>query len=288
MKERVQKLMAQAGLASRRESEKLIQEGRVRVNGKVVGLGDKADPDTDVIEVDGLKIKPKDVKKVYYSVYKPVNVLSTNSANHADERSVVRDLIPYEGHLFTIGRLDAESEGLMVLTNDGDLTNKLAHPRYEHTKTYKVVVYGQPSNAVLEEWQNGVWLEEGKTAPCYIWVMEKTKETTTLRIVMIEGKKRQIRRIAAKLGHPVKKLMRTHIGQLGIGTLRRGDWIRLTDEEVHYLTQPAPELSIIRKRRRMLREQKYKKSASKPETPKRDKPSRRDEARKKPSPRHHK
>ena len=133
-------------------------------------------------------------------------------------------------------------------------------PRYEHTKTYKVTVYGHPSQEALEEWQNGVWLSEGKTAPCYVKVLDSSKGTTTLRIVMIEGKKRQIRRIAAKLDHPVKKLMRTHIGQLGVGTLRRGEWYKLSDEEVHYMAQPSWELDLIRKRRRKLQAERRKKT----------------------------
>ncbi len=258
MQERVQKLMSQVGVASRRASEEMIQQGRVTVNGQVITLGTKADPDTDVIKVDGERLKFSNLEKVYYVINKPVNVLSNPSTTPNDDRDVVRDLIPVEGHLFTIGRLDAESEGLMVLTNDGELTNKLAHPRYEHTKTYKVTVYGEPNEEKLEEWQNGVWLEEGKTAPCYVKVMETNKSsgTSVLRVVMIEGKKRQIRRVATKMGYPVKKLMRTHIGQLGVGTLRRGEWYKLTDEEVAFMSQPAWELEIIRKRRRILREQR--------------------------------
>lgn len=260
-KERVQKLMSQAGVASRRESEKIIEQGRVTVNGKVITLGDKADPESDTVKVDGQRLKLQEVEKVYYVLNKPPNVLSNPNNNTDDDRPTVRELLPLEGHLFTIGRLDAESEGLMVLTNDGELTNQLAHPRYEHTKTYKVTVYGEPSEDTLEEWQNGVWLEEGKTAPCYVKVLETNRAngTSTLRIVMIEGKKRQIRRVGAKLGHPVKKLMRTHIGQLGVGTLRRGEWYQLSDVEVSFMSEPAWELDLIRKRRRMLREQKRRK-----------------------------
>lgn len=257
--ERVQKLMSQAGIASRRESEKIIEQGRVTVNGKVIAVGDKANPAKDDIRVDGERLKLEEVELVYYVLNKPLNVLSTNNNNNPDDdRPTVREILPVDGHLFTIGRLDAESEGLMVLTNDGELANKLAHPRYEHTKTYKVTVYGYPTEETLEEWQNGVWLEEGKTAVCYVKVLEtnKASSNTTLRVVMIEGKKRQIRRVAAKLGHPVKKLMRTHIGQLGIGTLRRGEWYKLTDEEVMYMSEPAWELDVIRKRRRALRDQK--------------------------------
>lgn len=255
MKERVQKLMSQAGVASRRASEEIIEQGRVRVNGKVITVGDKADPENDVIEVDGEKLKMDKIEKRYYVFYKPQNVLSTNTANPDDDRPTVRELVPVEGHLFTIGRLDAESEGLMVLTNDGELTNQLAHPRYEHTKTYKVVVYGTPSEETLEEWQNGIWLEEGKTAPCYVRVLNEShaSDTTTLRVVMTEGKKRQIRRVATKLGHPVKKLMRTHIGQLGLGTLRRGEWYRLQGIEIEAMSIQAPEMDFIRRRRRQLR-----------------------------------
>ncbi|RMG73555.1 MAG: rRNA pseudouridine synthase [Chloroflexi bacterium] len=259
-KERIQKLMAQAGIASRRASEKIIQEGRVTVNGKVVQLGDKADPATDDVRVDGEKLKFQDIEKVYYVFYKPPNVLSSNTKDFDDDRPTVRELIPVEGHLFTIGRLDAESEGMMILTNDGELKNKLSHPRYEHTKTYKVTVYGEPTPEHLEEWQNGVFIGPGeKTAPCYIKVLESNKTTTVLRIVMIEGKKRQIRRVASLLGYPVKKLVRTHIGELGLGTLKRGEWYRLSDEEVMYMSQPSWELELIRKRKRMLRQQKRKK-----------------------------
>jgi pseudouridine synthase len=256
VKERVQKLMSQAGIASRRASEEMIRQGRVRVNGKVITIGDKADPEKDVVDVDGQRLKLRDIEPVYYVFYKPPNILSANTGNPDDDRPTVRELLPVEGHLFTIGRLDAESEGLMVLTNDGELANRLAHPRYEHTKTYKVTVYGTPSQETLEQWQNGVWLEEGKSAACYVKVLSSEKDTTTLRVVMIEGKKRQIRRIAAQLGHPVKKLMRTHIGQLGLGTLRRGEWYRLDEEEIAAMQIPAWELEAIRKRRRILRQQR--------------------------------
>jgi 23S rRNA pseudouridine2605 synthase len=255
--ERLQKLMSQVGLDSRRNCEKIIEQARVTVNGKVAKLGDKADPEKDDIRVDGERLYPNRVEHVYYVVNKPPNILSSPATDPKDDRKTVREMIPIEGHLFTIGRLDAESEGLMVLTNDGDLTNKLAHPRYEHTKTYKVTVYGEPTEETLEQWQNGVFIAPGeKTAPCYVKVMESNPQTTVLRIVMIEGKKRQIRRVASVLGHPVKKLMRTHIGQLGVGTLRRGEWYRLSDEEVAYMSEQAWELDLIRRRRRQLREKK--------------------------------
>ncbi|MEM9950628.1 MAG: pseudouridine synthase [Chloroflexota bacterium] len=247
-KERVQKLMARANIASRRKSEEIIEQGRVKVNGKIITVGDKADPENDTITVDGQRLKLENYEKKYYVFHKPMNVLSTNSAPDGDDRSTVRELLPVDGHLFSIGRLDAESEGLMVLTNDGDLTHKLSHPRYEHTKTYKVTVYGKPDSETLVKWENGVWLDGERTAPCFVKVLETNPETTVLRVIMIEGRKRQIRRVASMLGYPVKKLVRTHIGQLGLGTLKRGAWYRLTEFEVEAMLMPAEEVKFIRRK----------------------------------------
>ena len=246
--ERVQKLMARANIASRRKSEEIIEQGRVKVNGKIITVGDKADPEKDTITVDGQRLKLEKIENRYYVFHKPMNVLSTNKAPDGDTRSTVRELVDVEGHLFSIGRLDAESEGLMVLTNDGDMTNKLSHPRYEHTKTYKVTVYGKPDAETLVNWENGVWLDGNRTAPCYVKVLEETPDTTVLRIIMIEGRKRQIRRVASMLGYPVKKLVRTHIGQLGLGTLKRGAWYRLDEEEVAAMLVPAEEVKFIRRK----------------------------------------
>lgn len=257
MQERIQKLMARADIGSRRACEEIIAQGRVQVNGKTITLGDKADPEKDIVTVDGQKLKLQDIEYRYYVFNKPINVLSTNKAPVGDDRPTVRELIPVDGHLFTIGRLDAESEGLLVLTNDGELANKLAHPRYEHTKTYKVTVYGQPSEEVLEQWERGIWLDGSRTAPCYIRVLETNKKTTTLRIVMIEGRKRQIRRIATQLGHPVRRLVRTHIGKLGLGTLQKGSWYALDEEEVEAMTMPADELKFIRRKNRKPRTRGY-------------------------------
>lgn len=249
MKERLQKLMARADLGSRRHCETLIEQGRVTVNGKTATLGDKADPEVDDIRVDGARLKLAGFRKRYIVFYKPRDVLTTNKAPDGDDRATVRDLIPVEGHLFTIGRLDADSEGLLVLTNDGEMANRLAHPRYEHTKTYKVTLYGQLSDENIATWEQGIWLEEGKTAPCAIQVVERSSQTTIIRITMIEGRKRQIRRIAGHFGHSVKHLLRTHIGQLGLGTLRRGEWYELDDEEVAAMLLPAESLKRIRRLR---------------------------------------
>ena len=242
--------MAEANVASRRGAEELIERGRVRVNGKIATIGDKADPETDVIEVDGEQLHFGPQNKVYFALYKPRQVLTTSQPHRGDERRTVLDLIPYKGHLFSIGRLDADSEGLVVLTNDGVLTQRLTHPRFHHTKTYKVTVHGLPSEDVIRRWQDGVWLEEdGKTAPCSVTIAKGGVKETVLRIVMTEGKKRQIRRVAAALGHPVQSLVRTHIGMLSVEGLRPGEWRELTPREVHALGTPSPVLKELRARR---------------------------------------
>jgi 23S rRNA pseudouridine2605 synthase len=249
VKERVQKLMARADYGSRRACEQMIREGRVTINGKTATLGDQADPAVDDVRVDGARLKAAQHKLRYYVLNKPRNVLSVTKPQPGDNRRTVRDMIPVEGHLFVIGRLDAESEGLMVLTNDGELAHKLAHPSFQHTKTYKVTVYGHPTEAELRQWEEGVWLDGKKTARCYVRVLEKTPQMTTLRVVMTEGRKRQIRQVASLLGYNVQRLVRTHIGRLGLGTLAKGAWYELSEEEVAAMLMPAEELKYIRQKR---------------------------------------
>jgi pseudouridine synthase len=251
--ERLQKLMAQANVASRRACEEIILEGRVMVNGKTATLGDKADPEKDTIMVDGSRLRLENRKLHYYVINKPKNMLSTTQSQDNDGRDIVRDLIPGDEHLFAIGRLDAYSEGMMILTNDGAMAEKLTHPRHEHTKTYKVTVVGHPTPEDLEKWERGVWLDDSRTAPAYIRVLERTPKMTTLRVVMIEGRKRQIRRVAQLLGYPVYRLVRTQIGQLGLGTLRKGEWYELSPEEVEAMQMPADEVKYLRRKRRVIR-----------------------------------
>ena len=248
--QRVQKIMAQAGIGSRRKCEELIRAGRVRVNGAVIEPGAKADPKQDLILMDGERITIDHFEPLYIVVNKPKGVLSTSKAPKDDDRPTIRELIEVPGHLFTIGRLDADSEGLMILTNDGEVANKISHPRYEHTKTYKVTVRGKVSKATLEKWETGIWLDRSRTAACSVKVLESSKRSTILRIVMVEGRKRQIRRIASILGHPAIRLVRTHIGQLGLGTLRKGAWYQLDDFEVQTMMRPANEIHEIRRKRR--------------------------------------
>lgn len=241
-KERLQKIMAQANIGSRRACEKIIEDGRVTVNGKRATLGDKADPAVDTITVDRKPIEIEQ-EKIYVAVHKPINVVSSNKAQ--DDRPTVRDILPLDGHFFTVGRLDAESTGLIIMTNDGELANRLTHPRYRHTKTYKVELHGQPPRPVLDEWRAGIWLDGEKTAPCVIHVRHATPKLTTLEIVMTEGKNRQIRRTASQLGYPVHRLTRVSIGQFHIGQLRPNEYKILTQQEVNLLKAPSPDIQLI-------------------------------------------
>ena len=185
MKERLQKLLAQANIASRRTAEEYIEQGRVRVNGVVAKLGDKADPTTDTIELDGDKLKFNQ-RPIYIAVNKPRNILVTHKAHKTDERDTIIDMIGRKERLFPIGRLDADSEGLVVLTNDGELAQKITHPRFRHTKTYIVDVYGIPDEAALEKWRGGLFIEDERTAPCFVEMTKSGNGIGTLRIIMID------------------------------------------------------------------------------------------------------
>jgi 23S rRNA pseudouridine2605 synthase len=250
MKERLQKLMAMAGIGSRRANEELIEAGRVRVNGKVAKLGDQADLSEDVVEVDGVRLNNKSMqRRQYFAIFKPRNVLAVPSQIPGDERDTVRDMLPFKGHLFSIGRLDADSDGLVVLTNDGELAQKLSHPRFRHTKTYRVLVSGLPTAETVQRWETGVFLEEGRTAPCIVKITRGGTRETVLQITMTEGKKRQIRRVASILGHPVLRLTRIAIGKLELSNLKPGEWRELDEKDVRLLSTPSAEIKSLRARR---------------------------------------
>lgn len=234
--ERLQKLMAQAGLGSRRDNEEVIQAGRVKVNGHIAKLGDKADPATDKIEVNGRILQfATQPKHTYVIVNKPRGVLSSTEDELDQGRKTVRDLIPLPGHLYPVGRLDKESEGLMLLTNDGDLAHKLTHPRYGHEKTYHVVLLGEIHIEKVNQWRQGVLLEEKMTAPAKVEIISRENGLSHLKIVMREGRKRQIRRIANLLGYEVRHLTRQKIGPLSLGSLKPGEWRHLTEQELKLL-----------------------------------------------------
>ena len=230
MQERLQKLLAQAGYGSRRACEVFITAGRVRVNGAVAVLGQKADLSVDKVMVDG-KTLAQTESLTYIALYKPRNVIS--AAKGQDDRETVRDLIPVEGHLYPVGRLDFDSEGLILMTNDGELTNKLTHPRYGHEKEYRVLVASRPDEKQMDAWRRGVVLEDGdKTAPAEVNFLSTSGKGAWIRVVMGEGKKRQIRDVGRLLGLPVVKIIRLRIGTLKLGSLKPRQWRYLTENEV--------------------------------------------------------
>lgn len=233
--ERVQKILSGLGYGSRRGCEEYITAGRVRVNGKVIKLGDKADPEVDKIELD-LKPVRDHVEKIYIAVNKPRKYLSVIDEN--DDRPNVKDIIGLKQHLFPIGRLDFDSEGLILLTNDGELANRLTHPRYGHEKEYAVQVGSKPDKEQLEIWQRGVVLEDGyRTGPAHVEVTSVSKDSAWLKITMKEGRKRQIREIGSRLGLPVFRIKRTRIDIIKLGTLKVGEWRYLSKQEVSALTR---------------------------------------------------
>jgi 23S rRNA pseudouridine2605 synthase len=238
---RLQKLLAQAGLGARRKCEVLIAAGRVTVNGQVAVLGTVVSPH-DEVRVDGRLLAPPK-EKVYIALHKPVGYLSDRSVPGA---KTVFDLVRLPQRLFAVGRLDKDTSGLILLTNDGAFAHRLAHPRFEHEKEYHALVAGYPTEATLARWRSGVWLagEQRPTAPADVSVIHPQPplpddhiEATWLRIVMREGRKRQIRRVAKLLGHPVLCLMRVRFGCVTLGQLKSGQWRRLTQAEVAALMQ---------------------------------------------------
>jgi 23S rRNA pseudouridine2605 synthase len=237
MEERLQKILARAGYGSRRSCEEIVSARRVRVNGQVAGLGDKADATRDTITVDGRALKPAE-ELIYVALYKPRGVIST--VTDPDLRTAVRDLVPLPGTLYPVGRLDFDSEGLILMTNDGELANRLTHPRYEHEKEYRVLVARHPDSAQLDAWRRGVVLSDGyHTRPAGVYVEGKFGKGAWLRVTLKEGHKRQIREMGLQTGLPVSRIIRIRIGDLRLGILKPKDWRLLTAQEVAALKKPA-------------------------------------------------
>jgi 23S rRNA pseudouridine2605 synthase len=226
--ERLQKVLSQLGVGSRRACEELIAAGRVAVNGAVAVLGRRVDPGTDRVAIDGVPvgIRPG---LVYYALNKPAGVIST--ASDPQRRPVVTGLVPPEPRVHPVGRLDADSEGLLLLTNDGDLTFRLTHPRFGVEKEYLVMVEGTPTRGTLRRLRDGVVLEDGPTAPARVALIG----SHGLRITIHEGRNRQVRRMCDAVGHPARRLVRTRIGPVRIGKLAPGEWRELTPGEVRAL-----------------------------------------------------
>ena len=230
--ERLQKVLARVGLASRRASEELIMKGRVTVNGEVAELGRRVDIAQDRVEVDGTPI-PIAPGLVHLLLNKPRGVVST--ADDPQGRPTVVSLVPAEPRVFPVGRLDQDTEGLLILTNDGELTHRLTHPRYGVDKEYLAHVQGRPSRGVLRRLREGVELSDGVTAPAEASLVAPN----LLRLVIHEGRNRQVRRMCEAVGHPVERLVRTRIGPLTDRRLKPGSWRALTVDEVLELERAA-------------------------------------------------
>jgi len=236
--ERLQKVLAHAGVASRRQSEELILAGRVTVNGKIVRkLGTKVDPDVDDIRVDTVRLKtPKN--PVAFLVMKPKGYLCTTQDERG--RPTVLQLLPdSERRLYPVGRLDEDSEGLIILTDDGSLTQLVTHPKHGVPKTYELRIRGKLQGEDVRRVESGVWLAEGRTGPSRIRIKKRGRETSRVQVTLTEGRNRELRRIFARIGHPVLSLRRIRIGNLVVGKLRRGQWRKLNQREIRELKSLA-------------------------------------------------
>lgn len=239
--ERLQKILAAAGYGSRRACEVMIEEGRVTVDGRIAQLGDKADPTTQRITLDGMPIR-RPQAHTYVIVYKPRGYITTT--DDPEGRKTILDLVPLPQRLYPVGRLDADSEGLVLLTDDGELTERLTHPRYGHARVYRALIAGEPTQETLERWQRGVTLDGRRSNFSQIKVEYQERGQTWLRVTIHEGRKHLVRRITAALGHPVQRLIRVEMGSLQLGDLTTGRWRYLREGEVNALRK---EVGLTRK-----------------------------------------
>ena len=232
--ERLNKYLAHAGVGSRRHCDTLIAAGRVKIDGfRVMDMGTKVD-ETHKVTVDDVPVHPE--KSVYWVVHKPVGTLCTNS--DPEGRPLAIDLIPHvDQRVYTVGRLDEASEGMLLMTNDGNLAHKLMHPRFSIEKTYMVLVAGKPMKEDLDKLMNGVWLSEGKVQAKHVKRIKAQGDGTWLRVILCEGKNREIRRMLAKLGHKVMQLKRTAIGPIELDRLPKGKSRKLSLEEIAKLNK---------------------------------------------------
>lgn len=231
---RIQKAIAHAGLMSRRAAEEAMVEGRVLLNGEPVVLGDRVDPDSDVLTLDGAPI-PVAPNLVTYLLYKPVGVIST--ADDPRGRPTVVDLIESEHRLYPVGRLDADSEGLILVSNDGELTNRVTHPSFGITKKYMAEVTGKPSKATLKSLTSGVELDDGPARAESARLVDSQPDRSLVEVVMVEGRNREVRRMFSAVGHEITRLVRTAIGPISDPSLQPGESRRLTAGEIKHLLE---------------------------------------------------
>lgn len=228
--ERLQKFLARAGIGSRRKCEELIRSGRITVNGKVASLGQRIIESEDQVRFDGEMVSGSE-RPVYIIMNKPPGVLS--SLNSQGGHPTVIDLLDIRERVYPVGRLDLDSQGLIFLTNDGDLTNRLSHPRYGHEKEYRILLNRSPDASQLEAWRSGVVLATGeKTAPAKVFLEKNKGDQPWVRVTMRQGMKRQIRNTAKALGLHVRKLIRVRLGKLRLSGLGSGEWRFLSNKEV--------------------------------------------------------
>ncbi|MEA2509509.1 MAG: rRNA synthase [Actinomycetota bacterium] len=230
--ERLQKVLARAGLGSRRSVERLIEQRRVRVNGEVARLGRKVDPSNDEVEVDGSYV-PLQPDLLYYLMNKPEGVVTT--ADDPEGRETVLDLIEPPQRVWPVGRLDIATEGALLLTNDGILTHRLTHPSYGVSKTYLAELSGHLSSGELKSLSKGIELEDGVTAPAQVHLLDRRPGACLVEISITEGRNRQVRRMFEACGHKVQRLVRTAVGPIQLGRLKAGTARRLAPQEVRSL-----------------------------------------------------
>jgi len=210
--------LAHLGICSRRKAEELIISGKVKVNGEKAHLGQRIDPTKEKISIEGKDINPKNEELVYFLIDKPVGIVSTTS-DEQGRKNVMSLIPPQKQRLYPVGRLDQDSQGLMLLTNDGDLAYKLTHPSFKTFKTYEVLIQGAPKNSSLNKLKQGIKLKEGKTKPAQLKIIGHQQGNTRLEIIIHEGRNRQIRRMMGSVGHPVLSLKRTRFGPFDIKML---------------------------------------------------------------------
>ncbi len=236
-KVRLQKFMSECGVASRRKSEELIESGKVRVNGAVASLGDKINPKKDTVTVNGKKIvKQKEHK--YIMLHKPRGFITTMS-DEMERKCVAQLISDVPQRVYPVGRLDRDSEGLLLFTNDGEFANALTHPKKHVSKTYRVTVRPGITDEQLSAITEGIIIDDRKTAPAEVRVVTKEENRVVLEIILYEGRNRQIRKMCEQLGLEVARLKRTAIGSVKLGMLKQGDWRELTEDEVRKLMLAA-------------------------------------------------
>jgi len=242
--QRLQKFLAAAGIDSRRKCEELILDGVVRVNGRVVDeLPAFVDPEKDAITIAGKRIRP--AQKVYFLLNKPKGVICTSRDPQGRKKAI--DLVHCRERVFSVGRLDADTTGIIILTNDSELANRLTHPKYKMPKTYLANVEGRVDGGAVEKFKRGIWLAEGKTARASVKILKRSHKESLIEITIRQGLNRQIRRMLVKVGHKVIWLKRTHIGKLNLRGLGVGKYRELSSSEIAYLKSATSKSSSGRK-----------------------------------------